>query len=174
MRNLNRERKAGYLSLWFCDFPDGNAYMSYFENIFCVDDPVEHDPRYNQLRSDYLQTIERMFVPENYHRPFEHILHEHFRGGSYNRFTSDFGVTFDQDFWVGAPSTTRSDDITIVLGEWADDDLVEPIKQVVGPKLPRPYNGFFAISSCIYNGYTKNIDWGACKVDFLGVAEEDT
>lgn len=174
IRNWNCERKAGYLSVWFCNFSDETTFWQYFADLFIVDDQAAYIPGSNLLRDEYMKMIQKLFVPENFKRPFESVFRDHFYEGGFNNFEYDFGVTFDPDFWIGNYSKFETDDIAGVLGEWGDDYLVNPIKKCIGERLPKRYNCFFAISSCIYNGFIKAVQYDTYSVEFMGVVQEDT
>ena len=171
VHTLNCERIAGFMSVWFGLFPDAEAYWHYFEDIFCVEDPVQYNPRYNLMLPDYEKALAALFKPENVGRAFENDLKELF-DGCFNRFEYDFGVTFDQDFQVGGFCGEVTADLTTILGEWGD--LAEALTPLTGKTLLKPYNCFFAIPSCRYNGIVPSVNAEDYALDFLGiVAEED-
>lgn len=172
MRNLNCERKKGHLSVWFGNFATQEQCFYYFEDIFCVFDESQHNPEYNLLEEDFDKARKDLFQEKNKMRPFEEQLEDLFEE-VFNRFEYDFGVTFDQDFQIINYCGKPSSDFAAVLGEWANDSLLNALKEEIGESLPKAYNCFFAIPSCIYNGYTKGVTTEQYSLDFLGVIREE-
>lgn len=170
-RNMNCERVAGFMSVWFGNFTNEDAYWHYLEDIFCVDNPEQYNPQYNMLEADFEQALAELFKPENAGRPFEDKLREMF-DVCFNRFEYDFGVTFDQDFQVGGFCGEPTTDLGVLLGEW--QDLAEPFTALlVDGALPKPCNCFFAIPGCRYNGYVPSAKSADYALDFAGVVAED-
>lgn len=172
IRDLNCERVPGYMSVWFGLFTDAEAYWHYWEDIFRVEDPTQYNPRYNLMAPDFDAALKALFKPENAARPFEAELKDLFEV-CFNRFEYDFGVTFDQDFQVGGFCEEVTTDLSKLLGEWADD-FTEPFTPLTGRTLLKPYNCFFAIPSCRYNGIITSVNAPEYTLDFLGIAAEDT
>lgn len=172
VQDMNCERLPGFMSVWFGNFANEDAYWHYLEDIYCVEDEEQHDPRYNMMEPDFERALAVLFEPENAGRPFEADLRKIF-DLRFNCFEYDFGVTFDQDFQVGGFCAEVTTDLGALLGEWQDlAEALAPLLQ--NGALPKPCNCFFAIPSCRYNGYVQSAGGPGYTLDFMGVvAEED-
>lgn len=153
--------QEGWVSVWVGSCDRWAALDEYLSDVYLEEWENFHP------HPKALETLSKVFLPENADRPFEEELRDCFNGESYNQFGYDFGLVFDEDFREAEVLDTPTKDLEKLIPFSESSEYVPLIREQYGDTLPA-YNAAVALYDFRYTGGVKEARHNGIYLRFLG------